>query len=73
MHCTSLIAAQAAKEQARCRLADVPGLLGIGLTRVGDGYAVKVNLQAAVADESLPAELDGVPLVFEVVGAIKRV
>jgi hypothetical protein len=44
---------------------------GIGITQVGDDYAVKVNLASALPPGvTLPDELDGVPVVFEVVGAI---
>jgi hypothetical protein len=63
-------AARAAKAHAKQRLAGVPGMVGLGLTRQGDGYALKVNLQAPVKT-ALPKEVDGVPLVFEVVGTIK--
>ena len=63
--------ARAAKTQAKKALSRVPELVGVGLTRLGDGYAVKVNLQKAVVGKTLPTEIGGVPLVFEVVGTIK--
>ncbi|HUD32873.1 MAG TPA: hypothetical protein VMR43_07615 [Variovorax sp.] len=62
--------ARAAKTQVKKELSRVPGLVGVGLTRQGDGYAVKVNLQAALSKQ-FSTEIGGVPLIFEVVGAIK--
>ncbi|MDB5672771.1 MAG: hypothetical protein JWO25_3730 [Alphaproteobacteria bacterium] len=44
---------------------------GVGLTRVGDSYAVKVNLEGA-ADHDLPGEIDGVQVVYEVTGSIAK-
>ena len=52
------------------KLGDV---VGVGLTRIGDEYGIKVNLASAVKDEStLPTEVDGVPVKVEVVGAIRK-
>jgi len=44
---------------------------GVGLTKVGNSYAVKVNLRDSqgVADR-LPNSVDGVPVVYQVVGRI---
>ena len=48
-------------------------VVGLGLTRVGAGYGVKVNLRAAVPPNiPLPSNIDNVPLVFEVVGTIAK-
>lgn len=63
--------ARAAKSQVKKELSRVQGLVGIGLTRHGKGYAVKVNLQEASQGKELPKEIGGVPVVFEVVGQIK--
>lgn len=43
---------------------------GVGITKVGNSYAVKVNLRDAPATASLPRDVDGVPVVYEVVGRI---
>lgn len=44
---------------------------GVGLTRVGDSYAVKILLaETAPAAAELPDSVDGVPVVYEVVGRI---
>jgi hypothetical protein len=62
--------AQAAKEKAK-RL--FSSNVGIGITRLDDGYAVKVNLRNPMPDEeSIPTSIDGVPVRFEVVGEIRK-
>ncbi len=38
--------ARAAKERAKSIFAGKASVVGIGLTRIGDGYGVKVNLDA---------------------------
>jgi hypothetical protein len=43
----------------------------VGITRLGDGYALKLNV-AAEAAPGLPTELDGVPVIVEVVGRITK-
>jgi hypothetical protein len=43
---------------------------GVGVTKIGDSYAVKVNLSKQ-PQMNLPAVLDGVPIVYEIVGAIR--
>jgi hypothetical protein len=44
-------------------------LAGVGITKVGDGYALKVNFrETPKAMTDLPRSLDGVPVVCEVVG-----
>ena len=62
--------ARAAKEHAKLMLADVGGIHGIGIARLADGFGVKVNL-ARLLDEAIPDDLDGVPIVLEVVGQIR--
>lgn len=68
---TTIDAARAAKDQAKRSLAGVPGIAGIGLTRQGEGYAVKVNLQED-RQQLIPHEVAGVPVVVEVVGRIVK-
>jgi hypothetical protein len=64
--------ARAAKERAKSIFAGHASVVGIGLTRVGDGYGVKVNLDAPPAsDATLPEMIDGVPVRIEVVGPIR--
>jgi hypothetical protein len=64
--------ARAAKAEAKRRFAGRTDIVGIGVTRHGKGYAVKVNLGAAVDLASLPQTLNGVPVIFEVVGSIRK-
>lgn len=47
-------------------------LAGIGIARVGDDYAVKVNFSEPIENKDLPTSLDGVPIEFETVGAIRK-
>jgi hypothetical protein len=69
---TTIEAARAGKEQARRRFARLPGVVGIGLTRCGLGYAIKINVDRPVAPGTIPGYLDGVPIVTECVGSISK-
>ncbi len=72
MNTIGLDEARAAKERAKSLFAGRASVVGIGLTRVGDGYGVKVNLEAPPApDAGLPETIDGVPVRIEVVGTIR--
>ena len=62
---------RAAKTQAHALLADFP-VVGVGITRIGDGYGLKVNLSAKVARGQLPETVAGVPIQVEVVGTIAK-
>jgi hypothetical protein len=62
--------ARAAKEKAKQLFTDN---VGVGITRVGGDYAVKVNLSDPMADpENAPTSIEGVPIQFEVVGRIRK-
>jgi len=62
--------ARAAKEKAKTLFTSN---VGVGITRLGDGYAVKVNLRNPMSDEDrIPTSIDGVPVQFEVVGEIRK-
>jgi hypothetical protein len=64
--------ARAAKERAKRIFAKKASVVGIGITRVGDRYGVKVNLEAPPpADANLPETIDGVPVRIEVIGPIR--
>lgn len=50
-------------------------VVGVGLTKIGDSYAVKVNLGECTMPpeqlpEQLPTSVDGVKVVYEVVGPV---
>ena len=63
-------AAKAPAAEAFGRLAEVAG---IGITRIGKGYGLKVNLtHLPRGAASLPTEIAGVPVRVEVVGQIRK-
>ena len=65
--------ARAAKESAKARLASLPGVVGVGITKIGDDYALKVNLGAPLpAGVSAPERIGDVPVCVEVVGTIRK-
>ena len=65
--------ARAAKESAKALLAALPGVVGVGITKIGEDYALKVNLGAPLpAGVSAPERISGVPVLVEVVGKIKK-
>jgi hypothetical protein len=64
--------ARAAKEVVKkiCERLGVDA--AVGISRVGDDYAVKVNLsEPPKPDVKLPTQVDGVPLKLEIVGTIR--
>jgi hypothetical protein len=61
--------ARTAKPRALALFESLAEVVGVGITKIGDGYGLKVNLREAPAhDTSLPTEVDGVPVRLEVVG-----
>jgi hypothetical protein len=64
--------AQAAKRAALVRLRSVAEVVGVGITRVGGEYAVKVNLREPVElGAKLPDSIDGVAVRVEITGPIR--
>ena len=63
--------ARAAKPKAAAALAALP-VVGVGITRIGGGYGLKVNLSETVAAGAVPDHIDGVPIETEVVGEIRK-
>lgn len=65
--------ARSAKQEAKRRVGTTAEVVGVGLTRAktGGGYAVKVNVKRK-PDAPVPATVQGVPLVVEVVGTIRK-
>ncbi|HJR00789.1 MAG TPA: hypothetical protein VKA83_06095 [Methylomirabilota bacterium] len=69
----SLEQARAAKESAKALLTALPGVVGVGITKVGEDYALKVNLREPLpAGVSAPERIGDVPVKLEVVGRISR-
>jgi hypothetical protein len=62
---------QAAKATIAAALTGRPELRGIGIAVLDCGYGVKVNLSSRPADLSLPDEVDGVPIIIDIVGTIR--
>jgi hypothetical protein len=69
----SLEQARAAKEAAKAILASLPGVVGVGITRIGEDYALKVNLREPLpADVSAPTRIGDVLVRVEIVGRITK-
>lgn len=68
---TTLEEARAAKLKALALLSALP-VVGVGITRIGDGYGLKVNLSESVADGSVPEHIDGVPIKLEVMEQLRK-
>jgi len=63
--------ARAAKTHVLAQLRHLRQLNGVGLARMDQGYVVKVNLSEPLENQELiPQEVDGVPVVVDVVGRI---
>lgn len=63
--------ARAAKAVLAARLADVPGVTGVGLARRDAGYVVQVDLVEAAAGARVPGSVDGVRVVTRVIGVVR--
>ena len=48
---------------------NLPELKGLGIASLEGGFGVKVNLESATTQE-LPSEIDGVPVIVNIVGKI---
>jgi hypothetical protein len=72
-HSCTLEEARAAKGQAQAIFQSLAPVVGVGITKVGDAYGLKVNLQAPPPEGTrLPGDVDGVPVRVEVVGLPKK-
>jgi hypothetical protein len=70
---TSLDEARRVKSRAGNAARGQASVVGVGLTKLGDAYAVKINLGAPVPTSAkLPTEIDGVRIIYEVVGQISH-
>ena len=73
MNAATLDEARAAKGRAMEVFGKLAEVVGVGVTRVGEGYGVKVNLREQPGrGVQLPAAVAGVPVRVEVVGAIRK-
>ncbi len=65
--------ARAAKPLAATVFQSLATVVGVGITRIGDGYGLKVNLQSQPAGAAtLPTEVGGVPVRVEVTGQPRK-
>ncbi|MFP5247092.1 MAG: hypothetical protein ACLGH0_10400 [Thermoanaerobaculia bacterium] len=67
----TLAAAEAARDRLASQLTGLPELRGIGIAVLADGFGVKVNLSRRPADIDIPDDVDGVPVLVDVVGRIE--
>lgn len=61
--------AKAVKEKASKEFRR-PGVVGVGITKVGKDYGIKVNVRSVADANSFPKRIDGVPVKVEVTGSI---
>jgi hypothetical protein len=73
MPAATLDQARAAKQRALEVFRPLADVVGVGITRAAEGYALKVNLrQQPRGGISLPKNVDGIPVMIEVVGPIVK-
>lgn len=63
--------ARAAKQRAFERFDALADVVGIGITRIDGGYALKINLRTE-PDAPLPDALDNVPIQTQITGPIRK-
>jgi hypothetical protein len=63
--------ARAAKSMLASRFAGDPGVAAVGLARRDAEYVVRVDLVEAGAGSRVPGDVDGVPVVTHVIGAVR--
>ena len=68
----TLSQARAAKLKVAKLMEGSDAVNGVGVTREGTGYAVKLNLARPADTNALPSRVDGVPVKVEIVGEITK-
>jgi hypothetical protein len=68
----SLERARAAKPAALRVFRELGTVTGVGIARVGNGWGLKVNLEAPLAGGATPDTVEGVPVVTAVTGKIRK-
>lgn len=71
MSAATLDQARAAKERLSQQLRNRAEVNGIGITRLGESFAVRINC-ANLPDVPLPDQVDGVPVTVVVIGPIVK-
>ena len=72
MSAVSITRARNAKARLKALVKDDASVAGVGLTKVGGDYALKLNLKTARGASGVPDSIDRVPIVKEVVGTIRK-
>lgn len=67
----SLDQARKARDALSRKLEGLEGLVGIGITKSGEDYAVKVNVDS-LPEKPIPESIAGVAVKLEVVGKIRK-
>lgn len=67
----SIEEARAAKVKVGRMLADHPDLRGVGIARANGSFGLKVNLADGRRAGAVPCDVDGVPVLVEVVGDVR--
>jgi hypothetical protein len=62
--------ARAAKLKIAALVDGLPELRGLGIAMLDGGFGVQVNLSSLPPGCAIPAEIDGVPVIVEIIGAI---
>jgi len=70
---STLARARAAKARAHEVFSKLADVVGVGITTIGSEYGLKVNVSSPPpSSNTLPSEVDGVPVRVEVVGKIRK-
>lgn len=69
----TLASARSSKEKARRQVAAKAEVVGAGITKAktGSGFTIKVNVKQPPLG-AIPAEVEGVPIVIDVVGTVRK-
>ncbi len=67
----SLERAIAAKARLNEMLRESPDICGLGIAALPNGFAVKLNLTRSPQPGTIPDDVDGVPVIVDVVGSIR--
>jgi hypothetical protein len=63
--------ARTAKRKLAERLRNLAALRGIGIAVLEGGYGVKVNFATRPEAGTVPDDVDGVPVIVDIVGSIR--
>lgn len=72
MAAVDLAQAQRAQDRLLATVGEHPDVNGIGISRLDDGYVLKVNLLREVARSDVPTEIDGVTVCVQTTGRVRK-